>query len=286
MNPKSIIFKIFLVYFAICYSRQVPASEVNTQQGEISVLTYNIAGLPDWISKSTPSINIPIISPLINQYDIVLIQEDFEFHEALDLKATHAYRSMTMMKPLLLNTDGLNRYAKKRFIDFTRIRWNDCHGYFRAANDCLAHKGFTLARHEIAQDLYIDIYNLHADAGRHKGDKESRQKEFSQLEEFISIHSKGNALIIGGDTNLKSTDKFDEINLLEFLESTNTTVVARELNQLPDLIDRIMYRSSSELTLSPERRYIAPEFIDRNNDPLSDHPALVVEFSWHNTKVH
>ena len=44
--------------------------EIGPAQGEFVALTYNIAGLPDVISGSNPEVNIPLISPLLNAYDL------------------------------------------------------------------------------------------------------------------------------------------------------------------------------------------------------------------------
>src|SRR3954464_1761273 len=51
--------------------------------GQFRLLTYNVAGLPQVVSPSTPRQNIPLVSPLLNAYDVVLVQEDFSYHELL-----------------------------------------------------------------------------------------------------------------------------------------------------------------------------------------------------------
>ncbi|HNC65195.1 MAG TPA: hypothetical protein PK075_11140 [Chitinophagales bacterium] len=41
-------------------------------------MTYNVAGLPEGInSDQFPSRHIPLISPLLNNFDVVNVQEDF-----------------------------------------------------------------------------------------------------------------------------------------------------------------------------------------------------------------
>jgi len=44
---------------------------------DFMVLAYNVAGLSDIISGSTPSKYFGLISKLLNDYDIVHVQEDF-----------------------------------------------------------------------------------------------------------------------------------------------------------------------------------------------------------------
>ena len=256
--------------------------EIGSDQGSglFSVLIYNIAGLSDWISKSTPSVNTPIISELINRYDLVLVQEDFEYHDALDKDARHTFRSSTQTDNAIFGSDGLNRYSDTEFDAYERIQWQECYGYVRYSNDCLAVKGFTVASHQVNPDLRLDVYNLHADAGRSEGDKKARRSEFEQLASYISQHSKNKAIIVAGDTNLKISDSEDEEIIRGFLEQTGLQIVARVLPGVPERIDKVMFRSSATLQLIPVTRQIAEEFVDDQGIPLSDHLALAVSFQW------
>ena len=45
-------------------------------KGSFSLLTYNVAGLPEGLSSSRPSVNMALISKLLNRYDLALVQED------------------------------------------------------------------------------------------------------------------------------------------------------------------------------------------------------------------
>ena len=57
--------------------------EKTTGPQEFLLLTYNVAGLPEGISSSHPRTNIPQISPMLNEFGIVLVQEDFSYHDLL-----------------------------------------------------------------------------------------------------------------------------------------------------------------------------------------------------------
>src|SRR5699024_9684185 len=48
-----------------------------TVEGSFDVLSYNVAGLPEVLSDSNPSVNMALIGPLLDAYDLVLTQEDF-----------------------------------------------------------------------------------------------------------------------------------------------------------------------------------------------------------------
>ena len=68
-------------------------AELEQSEVTVSVLSYNVAGLPAGISSSEPDVNTPIISPLLNDYDIVLVQEDFIYHRDLARDAEHTFHS-------------------------------------------------------------------------------------------------------------------------------------------------------------------------------------------------
>src|SRR5690606_31024930 len=52
-------------------------------EGTFELLSYNVAGLPEGLSSSHPETNHPLISPGLNAYDLVSVQEDFSYHELL-----------------------------------------------------------------------------------------------------------------------------------------------------------------------------------------------------------
>jgi hypothetical protein len=47
------------------------------RRGTFTLLSYNVAGLPAQFSGSEPAVNMPLISPKLNAYDVVLVQEDW-----------------------------------------------------------------------------------------------------------------------------------------------------------------------------------------------------------------
>ncbi|MEQ9318019.1 MAG: hypothetical protein RIF41_02630, partial [Polyangiaceae bacterium] len=60
-----------------------PDEPIPPQDGTFSALSYNVAGLPQGLSGSEPEEYIPLISPLLTGYDLVLVQEDFVYHAEL-----------------------------------------------------------------------------------------------------------------------------------------------------------------------------------------------------------
>jgi len=249
--------------------------------GTFDLLTYNVAGLPHYLSSSDPVRNTPRISRRLDAYDLALVQEDFRYHAKLARHARHPFRS----RPLRLHAapvgDGLNRFSTFPFAEFERIRWDECHGIVGDGSDCLSAKGFSLARHEISPGVVIDVYNLHADAGGAEGDIEARAAQFRQLRAHLARVSHGNAVIVAGDTNLKGAARPRDGEIMAgFLGATGMADVARFLGGFPETIDRVFFRSGAGVALRPLRWRIADEFVDGDGAPLSDHEPIHARFAW------
>jgi hypothetical protein len=83
MFPRRVLTLPFVwlaLFAAACGDSTVTsAAPPGAPSGEFAVLAYNVAGLPQGISSSNPKRNLPLISPLLNAYDIVFTQEDFDW---------------------------------------------------------------------------------------------------------------------------------------------------------------------------------------------------------------
>src|SRR5262245_60743168 len=179
------------------------------------VLTYNVAGLPEGVSKSHPATNTKQISPKLNAYDLVVVQEDFSYHPDLISAAMHPNKSTPMKSSGTDLGDGLNTLSKFPFSDFSRTKWSSCNGYFDSANDCLTPKGFTRFVVDLGAGRQVDFYDVHFDAGRDDGDYDARSKQVDQIVTAIAAQSKGRAVIVAGDTNMKATDEPVLLKLLK-----------------------------------------------------------------------
>lgn len=238
------------------------------------LLTYNIAGLPQGVSGSNPAVNTALISPLLEPFPLVLVQEDFTYHADLIASVTHPYQTETVA--LADRSDGLNMLSRFPFSEFARTTWKDCNGYIDQANDCLTKKGFTRAVLDLGQGRLVDVYNVHFDAGRSDGDRAARKKQVVQLTAAITSSSSGRPLLVAGDTNMKDAD---EAEFTQLLDDAGLSCACRVL-ACPEAarIDRILFRSSSALTLTPLTYALEEQFVDADGAPLSDHAAVSVHF--------
>ncbi|MGW7425592.1 jacalin-like lectin [Streptomyces sp. NPDC054813] len=269
--------------------------------GTFSVLTYNVAGLPESLSSaSTPrDTSTTEIGRRIAPYDIVNVQEDFNYHAYLYSTDTHPYRTATSGGAGI--GSGLNTVSDYAWDgdDFERVGWNSCQ---LDSGDCLTPKGFTFMRERLAEGVYVDFYNLHTNAGTNDGDEASRADNLSQLTSFISTHSAGNAVVVMGDTNTRYTRTADTI--AEFASANGLTDAWVQLIRggsapakgsdtllcdqtgatVPntcEVVDKVLYRSSKLVTLNATSyNNEHAKFLNDDGLMLSDHDPITVGFSW------
>jgi hypothetical protein len=278
--------------------------------GEFVALTYNVAGLPEGLSSSNPSVNMPFISPLLNDYDLVLTQEDwltpdpnpFEgsmevYHDLLMADAEHPYQSTPAPLPLgqdptrpeALVSDGLNEFSNFEFRDLVRVRWAGCFGGLDnsdgGAADCIATKGFFVATHVLAPGVEVDVFDLHGEAGSTTDDQRLSEEDYQQLAEYINQNSTGRAILLGGDTNLHTEPGNPDATIWQnFLAASGLSDVCSVVACGDDehIIDKFAFRSNDSVTLEPLSHHFEREkFVHpTSGEPLSDHLALAVRWRW------
>ena len=274
--------------------------------GTISALTYNVAGLPEPLSGSEPATNTVLISPLLNDYELVVVQEDWVdpvppipgidfYHDDLISQVSHPYLSTPATppngtdptRPSALVADGLNRLSRFPFGDVTRVRWTNCFGGADTsdggAGDCLSLKGFSVARTAFADGVEIDVYNLHGEAGSTALDEQYREEDYVLLADFIAGHSAGRPIIVGGDFNLHTDEEPDSTVYDTFLAATGLTDTCEvvDCGADADQIDKFAFRSGGDIELTAlTHQFERDKFERADGEPLSDHDALAVTFEW------
>lgn len=263
-----------------------------------TVLNYNVAGLSEPFSKSKPSINTQIISPLLNDYDIVAVQDDFDYHDQLIKGLTQPHFTTTSGK--LPMCDGMNFISKYHFYDSIRVAWKDRNGAVYDGYDQITPKGFMYTQYELEPGVYVDIYTLQTDTGDDEKSYITRSNNMAQLANYIETNSNGNAVIVMGDTNLRYTRKDDnfELSLLKRCELKDPWIEIIRNGSIPDdgdaLMDesdksganyesgnKVFYRSSKSVDLTAISYKIEDtKFVDANGNQLSDHYPLAVQFKY------
>ncbi|SES16317.1 jacalin-like lectin [Lentzea albida] len=261
--------------------------------GTFSVLSYNVAGLPEGLSSGNPRVNTPIIGQRIRPYDVVHVQEDFNYHASLYANNTHPFRTPTSGGVPF--GDGLNTLSDNAYSDFTRDRWDRCNG-----TDCLTPKGFTWSRIRLAEGVFVDFYNVHANAGDTEADLAARRANISELSRFVGQNSAGNAVVIAGDTNTRYTRSGDNIRELVTANGLTDAWVREERGGVPpaaggpalvcddravtdacEVVDKILFRGNRYITLDLVR-YANENAAFRTADDrmLSDHYPIAADLRW------
>lgn len=264
------------------------------REGRFTAMTYNVAGLPAIISSSDPANNTPRIGMLVNGYDMVSVQEDFNYHAALYEADRHPYRTPTTGGVPF--GSGLNVMSNFPFDEPLRVKWNAC-----TEADCLTPKGFFLVRVAIAPGVLVDLYDLHANAGASEANMAARRENLAQLGEYIERVSAGNAVLVLGDTNTRYT-RGEKDQIADFVDRLALRDVWVELARggvrpvPPDalmdcdghpaagsceVVDKILYRSSALVTLTATA-FDVPDALFRTDagTMLSDHRPVVATFDW------
>lgn len=290
---NALFFPVVLLLFFSCKKEKL----VNEASGSFYTLCYNVAGLPEIISGSSPETYTSLISPLLNNFDIVHVQEDFCYHDSLLLYNNHKYKTAPM--PCVPDGDGLNTFSNYKIVAFERTAWTDCNSF-----DCATPKGFSYSKIAFEKGVYIDFYNLHCNAGKTAEDKAARRSNLKQLINYMNVKSAGEAVILMGDFNNYYSRSGDSIRVFEELGFTdvwldlvrNGGVPVQNDIRLDDCgfgtnssfncegVDKVFYRSTGEMQIVATSYQYGDDinFYYQGNDtlPLSDHSPLMVRFSF------
>ena len=289
---------VLMLCAVLCVGAVCPvsaAAETLPESGTLKILNYNVDGLPlpSFLSSTgrDPLACSKQIPGKLNacEADIIAVQEDFNFHSILKAGIDMPYRTYHFGG--IPFGDGLNFYSKKPLYNVRRVAWETAYGIFDAGSDELTPKGFLCSSIEIAQNVFVDVYDLHADAYGAPPNAAARVAQYKQLLAFVETYSKDHAVIITGDTNTRfmhteselKKQFIDEAGFKEAwvelendcnYEITYDDVAVRGENYwgIWDSVEKVFYRDGCGVSLEAA----AHEFIlftDEAGDPLSDHSA-------------
>lgn len=190
---------------------------------------------------------------------------------------------------------GLNTLANFDWVDFTRVEWDTCSD--ASGSDCLTPKGFTFMRARLDDGVYVDLYNLHTDAGTEDDDETARNANVAQVADYIDVWSVGNAVMVFGDTNSRYSRTKDNIRLFAsqngltdaWVQLIRGGVVPTEetLCDNPsnttycEIVDKVLYRGSAVFSLEATFfDYLGNSFLQSDGNILSDHDPITVNLDW------
>ncbi|KAF2463475.1 mannose-binding lectin, partial [Lindgomyces ingoldianus] len=270
--------------------------------GTFNILSFNVAGLPAILnSNDVPgdkTTNTETIGQKFSTYNfsIIHVQEDFNYHATLYANDNHPYRTATSGGVPF--GDGLNTLSNFDWIDFERTKWATCSD--TSGSDCLTPKGFTFMRVRVSEGVWVDAYNLHADAGTEPNDITARASNLAQVSTHISQYSTGNAVLVFGDSNSRYTRSGDIPSIFSSQNGmTDAWVQLARSGSAPaagsgallcdnpsnttacEIVDKVWYRGGPALQLNATKfQYAGSMFLQSDGNVLSDHNPVLVDVSW------
>ena len=298
-GPLALLAAAAIAPAVLAAAQASPARAAAPVSGSFAYLNYNVAGLPV-VHEPPTTLSMEAaanaIGSRLGPYDIVQLQEDFNYHAYIYATDTHPYRTPTS-GPAGVG-DGLNSLSNYPYEDLARVTWSSC---YPDNGDCLTPKGFSLVRILLAPGVYVDVINLHTNAGTSSGDETARENEWAQLTSWIAANvPAGDALIVAGDTNSRYTRTADDLQSFIANNGLTDAWVKLELGGVapaagsPDLVcneaaitntcevvSKILYRSSKWVTLNATSyNNEHARFLDSSGAMLSDLDPILADFTW------
>lgn len=190
-----------------CFAMSAAAASVG-DTGEFTAFCQNVAGLPD-ISFITGDEARDVVGNQLtiaayveaNAYDIFAVQEDFGYHNKL-AGALPSYAYQTVAHGGVPVGDGTNIYTRgMKMYNEKHIPWNTLYGLVNDGADEFSQKGITYCCIEVADGVFIDFYDIHADAYDGEGSRAARLDNYNQLRDLINARTVDRPVIITGDFN-------------------------------------------------------------------------------------
>ncbi len=207
MKKEKRLLSVFMavIIAAGCLIFTASADETPEQSSNLTVkmMNYNIAGLPKF-DGTDGSGNTASISKYINEneFDIVAVQEDFSYHNSF-VDNLNDYDYQTNFSGNIPGGDGLNIVTKDMpLYNEHREQWDDCYGDI-AEGDTLTPKGLMHCVIYVGDGIYIDFYNIHADAFDGLGSRFARESNYLQLMDLVNENYEKykRPVVITGDFN-------------------------------------------------------------------------------------
>ena len=293
----SILLAILLIASTFAVSSQATGAK------ELKIISYNVAGLP--VSTDVPFNQLELGEQLSKSgYDIIAVQEDFTFHDALvERLSTELYPFRSFHSGGVPGGDGLNIFSKYKLFNEERITWNSLSGVVDGGADELTPKGILYACIELEDGIYLDFYTIHADAYGDKGSVEARSDNFRQLAEIIKKRGTSRPLIITGDFNTAQHFKGEssaevyrtalvkDCNLkdswIEIKNGGNYTDFSSWSGDYWgnwDSVDKVLYRDGDGVKLTPTA-FDYKYYKNIKNESISDHSAALATFTYEKTDI-
>ena len=273
--------------------------DTDPENRTVTLINYNVAGLPKLFGNQAEDVGAnqrQIGAQLADRaFDIAAVQEDFGYHS--DLIAGlggEAYPYQTVHSGGVPGGDGLNLYSRCPLYNETRTAWDTAFGIIDDGADEMTPKGILYALIEIEEGIYLDFYDIHADAYGDEGSTAAREVQFRQLAALLQSRTVDRPVIVTGDFNTSlhhGNDSGLYENLMVPCGLTDVWIalynggVTDDFSAFADAaehwdgIEKVLYRSGGGVELTP-LDFTYEYLTDADGVSLSDHPAAICTFAY------
>jgi len=263
------------------------------QSNQFSVATVNVDGLPTKIlffnvnADGLGDHGSSRLGKYLMQknYDIVCMQEDFNYHGVWAPWVEDTYKIDTWSGAVGLDVpgkkidflhaqnekfecDGLGAIWKNNVMmtSVERVMWTASFGKFSHAADALVTKGFRRYEMTLANGTQLLVYNMHMDAGSLVDEKEgkdsldlaARQSQWQQLKDDVLARLDNRPVIIMGDMNSYYSRDHIKAKFIDAIAASGKGVASDVWVELdkkgnyPAPVDTIVYCDSPDNILNGE----------------------------------
>ena len=261
---------LVLALFLGCASSDVPKEASPSKDGEVRILTLNVAGLPNFLTdESYPKERMYGIARMANDYDVIAYQEDFYYSKNLDKQSQldSLERGVKWHKWSIwpwLRKSGLTVQTRWANEGVSFHAYSACYGHFEHSSDCWVPKGVLCTRTLTGDNITMDVCTTHMDAGYSEGDALARSIQVLEYMEALPtpVEDSPWLLVELGDFNMLPSE-----DLMKVLMKGKDIVVS----DFNSPVDYVMITSNELLDVIPLQGGEALQF-----DGWSDHPAIEV----------
>jgi endonuclease/exonuclease/phosphatase family metal-dependent hydrolase len=260
---------------------------LSTPGNDISILAYNVEGLPWPIATGRPSAIAQIerrlreLRAIGKQPQVLMLEEAFT-PRAQAIGAHSGYRTIVLGSPAAsLFGSGLEIATDLPILDVKRLSYPDCAGL-----DCLARKGVMLVTVALPDGIKLQIAATHLNAHKASGsdDRDANRAYYDQvdaLSRFIAANrNPALPLVVAGDFNT-----FPAVRREYLRREVSSWPASDALDRAPGASgaalrsgkDRQFYGSGASASISPAA-FAVPFGRDGDGTMLSNHVGYMVQY--------
>ena len=165
---------------------------------KLKILLWNVWLLPSFITDGKSKERAAMISKLLNDFDIVVLNEAFTNKYSLTKDVIHPYTIKTPRTFYKILDSGLMILSKYPIEEIHFLPFSELETW-----DQFSSKGVLKLIVNLGNNLKMDIYGTHLQAGSEESHHRARLSQVNEVYQFVKNHSQFNIhpIVLCGDLN-------------------------------------------------------------------------------------